>query len=216
MARKYTWKDKEGAWADPVRYVKYVLVARRKIKRGEGPFVLSQDGVDITGELSRGDVLSKLNAEITKDVGPIFRVRNGSRKVVLTARAVTVKLDKVVDSTSGNENADFFYNWVVNNYSEYDPRYAGAYVCKVVAGTSTPSQHSYGNAVDFFFDTIAHQEKVALEAVEVHDFLHLRHVISLDRIWTKDVGWKPYTGVKHYHVHADFDPAYSGPCGVKP
>lgn len=217
MARRYAWKDKEGDWTDPIRFTRMVLVARAKVKSGEGPFVLSQDGVEISGELSRHDVLVRFNQAISnRDVGPVFRIRNGNNKIVLTARALIVKLDKVSDSTSGNEKSDFFYNWVVNNYKAYDPRYAGSYVCKTVVGTSTVSQHSYGNAVDFFFDTIEHQEKVAQEAVEVHDLLHLRHLISLDRIWTKDVGWKPYTGVKHYHIHADFDPAQSGPCGVKP
>ena len=97
------------------------------------------------------------------------------------------------------------------SYSEYYLRYAGAYVCK------PKSQHRFGNAIDAFFDSLDHQDRVCSRAVELADELELQHVISRQRIWTKGVGWHPYDGDFHWHGHFDFAPnfATSLPCGVR-
>jgi len=217
MARRYSWRTKALPWSEPCRQTRLSIVVRLKVRAGDGPFTLTQDGDSISGPLSRSDVITRFMQAITnREVGPVFRIRNGSGNIVFNARAVAVNLIQVTDSTNGNSHSDFYYNWMVNNYPNFSPRYAGCYVCKAIVGSSTLSQHSYGNAVDFFFDTMEHQDKVAAEAVAVHDLLHLQRLISRDRIWVKGQGWQHYDGVYHWHIHADFDPSYTGPCGVKP
>jgi hypothetical protein len=187
-----------------------MLVATAKVAPGMGPYVLTQDGDPITGQLSRIEVLRRFRMAISnREIGSVFRIRKIiGADVVFTARAVQRISD--ADSTNGNEHADVFYNWIKANFSQYDPRFAGAYVCK------PSSQHAYGNADDFFFDSLAHQDTVAAAAVAHADELHIDHVISRDRIWNPEEGWHNYTGDYHSHIHADFLPQYSGACGVRP
>jgi hypothetical protein len=77
----------------------------------------------------------------------------------------------------------------------------GTHVIKNVAGTSTPSEHSYGNAIDIggTGKTLA---EVASWAVAHAAKLGLSQVIYQTSIWTSESGWHPYTGVPHTtHVH---------------
>ena len=115
-----------------------------------------------------------------------------------------------------NDKADRLWNWINAEYKRFDPRFAGAYVCKSIATSGTLSQHSYGNALDVFFDSLSHQDEVAHAVVANRQLLSPFHIISKDRIWTKDVGWHDYVGEYHRHLHVDFDPQFTGPCGVKP
>lgn len=115
---------------------------------------------------------------------------------------------------------------------------AGVYVCKEVSGTSTPSQHSYGNAADLFpssggakaeFQGSIQKElrKIADNAVlqaTKRTFanrgmpIKLSQVIDHDgrRIWEPGRGWFAYTGTTGPHIHITGDPQYSGPCGCRP
>jgi hypothetical protein len=77
------------------------------------------------------------------------------------------------------------------------------------------SQHSYGNAVDFGRDSMDELYDLAYYLVAHATELDLAHVIVDDRIWEPGHGWGSYGGDRHYHVHADFLPQYSGSCGVR-
>lgn len=187
--------------------------ARARILVSLGPFILKQDEETIGTDLDRGRVIERLTHRLeVGDVGPTYRVR-GRRGVVFGAREVVPPV-RVID-TNGNHASDLYWSTIVATFPQYHPRFAGSYVCKDIAGSSTLSQHSYGNAVDVFFDTSAHQEAVANWVVAHADDVKAEHVISLRRIWTRGVGWHPYTGETHYHLHVDFFPNYSGPCGVR-
>lgn len=216
--RRYVWKKKDS-YSSPVGLTKLMAVAGVAVVAGRGPFSLSQDGDQIAGKLARSEVLSRFRKAISaRELGSTFRIRKGNGTVVFTARAVRVEDPtrvKQTNSTNGNDRSDIYYNWVKAVFHQYSPRYAGSYVCKNVSGSSTLSQHSYGNAVDFFFDSLAHQDAVADAVVKNADVLHPYHVISKDRIWTKGQGWHGYGGDFHAHLHTDFDPQYSGGCGVR-
>jgi hypothetical protein len=213
--RKYLYRKGDG-WSGNLGLTKLMAVAGMKIVAGKGPFVITQDGDPIGVGLNRLDCLARLRSVVkNKPLGPVFRVRKANGDVVFACRAVKVDYVDDSDTTSGNERADIYWNVIRDTFRGFAPRFAGAYVCKTVVGTSTLSQHSYGNADDVFFDTLAHQEQVADWVVAHQDLLHPFHVISARRIWTKGVGWRYYTGDFHSHLHVDFDPQYSGPCGVR-
>jgi hypothetical protein len=85
----------------------------------------------------------------------------------------------------------------------------GTHVIKNVAGTSTPSEHSYGNAIDIggTGKTLA---EAASWAVAHAAKLGVSQVIYQTSIWTSDGGWHPYTGVPHTtHVHISGPLTYS-------
>lgn len=214
--KKYLFKKGDG-WSRSLSLAALMVVARLKLVRGRGPFTITQDGESIAEGLNRTEALVRLLSALkNKPLGPVFRVRRGDGEIVFTARKVKVDFVDDADTTSGNARADTYWNVISRVFRGFAPRFAGAYVCKYTAGTSTLSQHSYGNAVDIFFDTLAHQDEVADYVVRNADILNPYHVISRDRIWTKGVGWHAYDGEFHSHLHVDFDPQYSGPCGVKP
>lgn len=214
MARKYVNKLSTGDWSKPIGLSKLMYRAGRALKPGAGPFTLTQDGDPLGPPGAKRTILDRFKQAISnRDIGPVFRIRRDSGDVVFTARAVQLMAD--TDSTNGNARSDSYWNWVRANFAEFSPRFAGSYVCKLISGSQTKSQHSYGNAVDVFFDTLAQQEKVANAVVANAAQLHPFHVIDLNRTWTKGVGWHATPGNDHYHLHVDFDPQYSGECGVR-
>jgi hypothetical protein len=211
--RKFAYKRKDGTFSRSVSLQRLMSRAALQVQRGTGRFTLTQDGEPIRTNLTRAGALGALRRRLAQgDVGPTYRLRNGAGDVVFVAREVAAL--KIID-TSGNKAADLYWSTIVAKFPQYNPRFAGAYVCKTVAGTSTMSQHSYGNAVDIFFDTFAHQEAVADWVVAHADKLNVAHAISGDRIWTRGAGWHAYTGEYHSHLHVDFEPQFSGPCGVR-
>jgi hypothetical protein len=101
------------------------------------------------------------------------------------------------------------------------------YNCRVIAGTSTWSEHSWGNAVDLIMErtTAAALSEVAASVVyqathrtRANRFrkLPVHEVIRQDRVWTRAEGWHEYTGEYHNHVHVDFNPYKEGkpPCAA--
>lgn len=108
---------------------------------------------------------------------------------------------------------------------------AGVYNCRNVAGSSTYSQHSWGNAIDFFpkaqlgkdvnltLRQIA--DKYVFQATHRTVQNHFRklpisQVIDHNnrRIWERGKGWFTYTGTTGAHVHVSGEPMREGtpPC----
>lgn len=211
--REYRFRKTDGDWSRDLGLDELMGVARNQVEPGHAPYVVNQDGVPITTNLPRDEALKKFRRAISnREIGPVFRIRD-DRDVQFTARATQTLSD--ADTTNGNEHADVFFNFIRARFEDYDPRFAGSYVCKLVVGSNTRSQHSYGNADDFFFDTLDHQDRVADEAVTMRTELNLAHLISRQRIWTPEDGWHSYGGDYHAHIHADFLPQFTGECGVK-
>lgn len=107
---------------------------------------------------------------------------------------------------------------------------AGVYNCRRISGSSSWSQHSWGNAVDLFPDPPVFDDQADLRAVAnavVHQATHrtpanrgrrlaVARVIDHDasRQWTPGAGWHGYSGAKGPHVHVEATPARTGapPC----
>ena len=106
--------------------------------------------------------------------------------------------------------------------------YAGRFVCKQISGSSSWSQHSWGNADDLFPTPNDTQKKLrAIADAVVYQAKHrtvanrgrkldVAEVIDHDarRIWTPSEGWHAYGGTTGAHVHVSGSPLKSGrpPC----
>lgn len=106
--------------------------------------------------------------------------------------------------------------------------FAGVYNCRKISGSSSWSQHSWGNAADIF----AHEAD--LEAIAHNVVLQrqqdtyanqgrrqpVHYVIWREGpggIWSPTQGWHDYSGYHPpTHVHVDFDPFQTGtpPCAT--
>ncbi len=108
--------------------------------------------------------------------------------------------------------------------------YGAVFACRKIDGSSSWSQHAYGNAVDLFPKGSEYAEKRArcykiangvvyqakhrtsannrrkLDVAEVIDHENRRR-------WTPSAGWQPYGGAAGLHVHVSGSP-YKG--GVPP
>lgn len=198
----------DGTWATRRSLKDVIKAARNQLSIGK-PCVLKEDDKRLRVG-ARPWILKGLERNLKSgSVGPTFRIWQGG-KVQFVCRE-TVPAVKIVD-TNGNNRADKAWSYGKAEYP--DCSFLGAYVCKHIAGTYTMSQHSYGNAVDFGRDSMSQLYDLAYFLLGTPD-LDLQHVIVDDRIWTRGVGWSHYGGDRHYHVHVDFTPSYSGGCGVR-
>jgi hypothetical protein len=93
----------------------------------------------------------------------------------------------------------------------------GTQVCKRISGTSTWSQHAYGNAIDLAvrvplptgFDMGA-QDQIAAYLASYGRELSIATLIHRDRVWTPLDGWHGYGGQYHTHIHVDCLPQGTG------
>ncbi len=206
LGREFTFVKPDGTWATKRTLQQTLDAAKNQMPNGLKPYTLKKDQKVIR----RGTRLFVLRGfKKALEVGPTFRIWGGGN-LLFTARE-TVPAVHIID-TNGNDKAD--RAWSVGKAEFPDCSFLGAYVCKHIAGTWSMSQHSYGNAVDFGRDSMDELYDLAYFLLGVPT-LDLQHVIVDDRIWTRGVGWSHYSGDRHYHVHVDFTPQYSGSCGVR-
>jgi hypothetical protein len=212
--RRYRWK-KADEWSADLGLLRVMEVAGNRVKQGAGPFTLTQDGDVVVKQLTRADALDKFRLALkNRAVGEVFRVKTKAGDIAIAARSMLDIAD--VDSTNGNKKADEFFNWVKATYSQYDPRFAGAYVCKKISGSSTMSEHSAGNAVDFFFNTLAQQDQVYNDIRQGRCPVPIAEAISMRTIWIYGSGVRAYGGDFHSHLHVSFRPKiYPTVCGVR-
>lgn len=209
MAREFTYIKPDGTWVTKRSIGDTMDAAKNQMPRRLKPYTLVKDG----RKIRRGQrlwVLRGLRKALEDGKpGPTYRIWGDGR--FLFACRETVPALHVIN-TSGNKKADLA--WSVGKAEFPDVSFLGAYVCKQIVGSYQMSQHSYGNAVDFGRDSMDELYDLAYYLLG-HNELDLQHVIVDDRIWTRGVGWSHYGGNRHYHVHVDFTPQYSGYCGVR-
>jgi len=106
--------------------------------------------------------------------------------------------------------------------------YAGCFVCKNISGSTSWSQHSWGNALDLFpiphpsptyvqdelrhiADAVVYQATHKTKANRLRR-LEVAEVIDHDgrRIWTPSQGWHPYGGTSGPHIHVSASPLRTG------
>lgn len=106
--------------------------------------------------------------------------------------------------------------------------YAGVFVCKKIVGSTSYSQHSWGNAVDLFprmgygdegLRTIA---KAVVRHTTKRTIANLGRKLEVDEvidhnnrlIWTPSQGWHAYGGTTGPHIHVSGRPLRTGtpPC----
>lgn len=205
---RFNYKRPNGSLVRDVELGRLMEVAKMRLTTGDGPWNIVVNG-EVRGlTLARKRALERLRYLLDhRGVGTTYVVKNQHGKAVLWAREVAWEL---LDC-NGNDKADKAYTTILRMFASYNPRYAGSYVCK------PSSQHRFGNALDFFFGTLAQQDVVANYFVKYADEYGIRHVISRDRIWTRGEGWRSYGGEYHSHIHIDFEPNFptSWACGVR-
>jgi hypothetical protein len=211
--REYVFRTTKNSWSKPVGLARHMSYARKRVQAKEGPFVVTQDGDPISKEIDRDRALARYQEAIeNRELGSALRIR-GKKDIEFTGKSCKEKPDRI--DINGNKNSDEFWTWVVNTYPTFKPRFAGSYVCKHIAGSSQVSQHSFGNACDVFFGSIAQQEIVFRDITNRKCPVPIAHAISLSRIWEPGSGIHGYGGIRHYHLHCDFLPQYSGSCGIR-
>lgn len=214
MSKEYVYFRPNGTPSASVALDDVMVSSRRRIHSGDGPMWVTQNDHVVTDrDLDRARVLKRYHGILEHgSVGDVWKIENKDG-ALFKARQVVEAINII--NTNGNDHSDEFWSWVVATYPQYHPRFAGSYVCKDIAGSSTPSQHSYGNAVDIFFDSMTHQVDV-FKAVERGDApVAVAHAISGSRIWEPGSGEQSYGGDYHSHLHTDYIPQYSGSCGVR-
>jgi hypothetical protein len=215
--REYVFRTKDDRWSKPVGLPRHMSSARQRVLMKQQPFVLTQDGDPISAKLKREEVIDRYEKAIKdRELGATFRIRRTTKgqDVVFAGKSCKEKPDTI--DINGNKNSDEFWTWVVNTYPTFKPRFAGSYVCKTIIGSGGQrSQHSFGNACDVFFGSIAQQEVVFRDITNRKCPVPIAHAISLGRIWEPGSGIHSYSGIRHYHLHTDYLPQYSGSCGVR-
>lgn len=212
--REYVFRTKDDRWSKPVGLARHMTSARQRVLVKDQPFTLTQDGDRLSKGVKRDTVLDRYKTAIeNRELGATFRIRDRKDNVAFAGRSCQDQPKRI--DINGNAKADEFWSWLVHEYAAYRPRFGGSYVCKHIAGSSYMSQHSYGNAVDAFFGSIAQQEVVFRDVANRKAPVPIAHAISLGRIWEPGTGIHSYGGIRHYHLHCDFLPQQSGSCGVR-
>lgn len=208
----YIYQKPNGDGSGLVNASDVMQAARKQVKPGS-KYSLRRDDKVLFRERRRVRTLRALEKELRGlGVGKTLRVR-GDKDVVFWVRGAEAAIH-VID-TNGNKNSDLFWSWIKATYPQYGPSFGGGYVCKHIAGTYQMSQHSYGNAVDVFFNTSAQQDEVYAAVKRGAAPVPIAHAISHNHIWEPGSGEHYYSGEYHYHLHCDFSPQYSGGCGVR-
>lgn len=212
--REFIYERLDGESSDPVGLRVLLDRADQRVDAGHGRFTLTKDGETLVKDKKGHEVLDALGRALRGGkVGPTYRLRDGEGAVVFKCREVVPSPD-VID-TNGNDKADRAWTEIVARFPQFHPRFAGAYVCKLIANSTLRSQHSYGNAVDIFFDSLEAQRVVFRFFVEHAEEFDIQHAISEDNIFTFGSGVGHYSGERHLHLHVDFRPSFSGGCGVR-
>lgn len=211
MSKEFIVQRREG-WSPHISFSQMMAVAKANTKPGH-EYQLLKNGKPIGNKRQRYLAIAALGRQTRLGrIGSTYALRGPHDDVVFRTREAA-KAIKVLN-TNGNHKIDVVWSYARSKYPNIS--YLGGYVCKDIIGSGgTPSQHSYGNAVDIGAGTMAQLYEIAEDLVRNASKLDLDHVIVDDRIWTLGQGWHQYTGERHYHVHADCNPQYSGACGVR-
>jgi len=212
--RQWLFRRPSGDITKPVSLGVILGVAKSRLDVEDQPFHIKIDDEKMGTKRTRTGALTRFkNVVVNGDVGQTVRVYTDTPfEPILWVRES--KPDFKVLDTNGNQLADVAWSVAKANFQNIN--YLGAYVCKTIIGSGgSYSQHSYGNALDIGAGSMTTLKTIAKFFVAHASEYDLQHVIVDDEIWTRGSGWSYYGGQRHYHVHLDFNPQYSGGCGVR-
>lgn len=210
--REFVYFSKDGKPSKPVSLRTVMAVGAKRLVVGRGQWAIKKDDDELGRYRQRRETLRRFRAVVFNgSVGSVYRIVADERGPVFKCREIKHAVH--VYNTNGNRKADVYWSNAKDDWGNV--QFLGAYVCKRIVGSFIYSQHSYGNAVDIGASTMARLEDIARWAVAHSAEFDIQHVIVADRIWDRGGTWHHYTGEYHYHVHVDFDPNYSGGCGVR-
>lgn len=148
------------------------------------------------------------------DIGDFVIIRGGNKNRLLIVRKVLLK-PEIVD-TDGTNPIDVMHTEVFKKWPQLVS--FGICSCRDVAGSSTPSQHSFCNAEDIH-GSPSLMYTLSRYLVKYAGRLDVAHVIYNRQAYTSPSiggsgGWSYYSGINpHYdHVHVDMLPQRSGAC----
>jgi hypothetical protein len=206
--REFVYIRPDGEPTQEVKLNELLLVADKRLQKGDGPFQLIVDGEKVGAPKKRAEHLAQLARRLELgSVGPTFRSRDRDGQVVFTCREVKRAADVI--NTSGNEKADLYWTLLKAEFPQIT--FLGSLVCK------PDSQHRFGNALDVGFGSRKLGEEIWTFSLDNRRKYDLRNLIIFERIWhLGEVSH--YTGQPHVtHTHGDFNPTfdYDLACGLR-
>lgn len=203
---------RHDGYAGPFSLAGVDAIAAGRLLQGHGPFTRHVNHKAAGGSYGRLKALRALHDSMKRgSVGDVYSIHDRHNDEVLRTRECQESVKLI--NTNGNDKADRCWSAGKNEFPHCT--FLGAYVCKHIVGTSTMSQHSYGNAVDFGAATMAQLYSIADWMLAHQRELDIQTIIVGAKVWTPAEHWHAYTGDYHYHVHVDFQPSFAGPCGVR-
>jgi len=158
------------------------------------------------GPMGLLDLMGKTNELIKIHHHPGFKVIGQSRTKKSQAYGILLtELEPPLTDTPGNDFVDLVCALIFEKFPTATN--LGNMYCRKIDGSSSWSQHAFGNAQDFGAPSGANFWSILLaianKLVENSNQLGVETVIVQNRIWIRGQGWHSYGGNYHYHVHTD-------------
>lgn len=209
----YQLRRDSGTWTDPASLVE-AMAKIRTWTMGKRPFQLKVNG-ELGPELDRDAMLERVKARLQ-------HLTPGSHPLVLLGNQLRIKMVAVeweASNTAGTPSIDKVWTAVFGNpeWKRKNVVSWGIVNCRNIAGSSTWSQHAWGNGLDIHasFEVMDDLSKwLATEAKAGK--LDIAQILFNQRAWTPSQGWHavnlstPHTD----HVHVSGAPMMEGtpPC----
>lgn len=202
-------------WTDPLDLDK-AMAKTRLWTMDHKPFRLKVEG-ELGPELDRATMLRRVEGRLRK-------LTPGSHRLVLLGtdlriRYAAVETEWPAADTPGTPAIDKVYSAVFRN-----PAYAnkgvvswGIVNCRRIAGSSSWSQHAWGNGLDIHASFAVMTDLAAFLAMEARDGrLPIAQILFDGKAWTPDQGWHPANLSSPHtdHIHVSGSPMQGGtpPC----
>lgn len=215
--RRWCVARMDQTWGKPMSRAKAEQRVIDMSKKRGGPYQLKFRSDKRWGpKLKIGELRPKLDKRMDDlSLGDVLWVNNdGPREAIVRANVVLTK-DDPLDLTNCTETCEV----IIADLRAAFPNHLnlGWYNCRIIEGTSTWSQHAWGNAYD------AGGPFTVLQAIATHcvnkaiaGALPVAQVIFNHRVWQPGSGWTNYSGVDQHttHVHITARPEMTGtpPC----
>jgi hypothetical protein len=182
----------------------------------KGPYRLHQKDSDKswTKPLVLSDAIPAIKSRLkTWNAGKTLWIKSHEHSFILAVRII--KVYKIIDLANTTTAIDKVYTALKWNFTDWG--FIGTFSCRRIAGSSSWSQHAWGNAIDFTGSTSKMNAMTSWLAQKASSGqLPISQIIHNRQVWTPMYGWMYYSGIDpHYtHVHVSGLPYLYGtpPC----